>query len=136
MVNEIYRDRFGAILHDEAAGTLELDWTDESAAMSDDEFMGWLARYADASLSTRVPNLMIDVSRFRFRPGEQVAAWRDEHVIPRYNAAGVRKFAFLLPAGSPGTVATGNEPAPEPPGEFPTGYFDDRAAVDAWFAEG
>lgn len=135
MAREIYRDRFGAILHHEDAGTLELEWSEGNAEMTDEDFMAWLARYADASLSTRAPNLMIDVTRFRFRPGERVAAWRDEHVIPKYNAAGVRKFAFLLPAGSPGTVAAGNRPAPEPPGEFPTGYFDDRTAIEAWFAE-
>jgi hypothetical protein len=32
--------------------------------------------------------------------------------------------------GSPG--ATGS-PAPEPPGNFPTGYFDTPAKIEAWF---
>ena len=130
MATELHRDPFGAIHHDEVAGTLELEWTEESEGMTDEDFMGWLSRFADASLSTRAPNLLIDVRRFRAQPGPAVAPWRDEHVVPKYNEAGVRKFAFLLPAG-----AGGSDPAPEPPGAFPTGYFDDRAAVDAWFAE-
>jgi len=41
---------------------------------------------------------------------------------------GVR--AFLLPEGSPGAGAS---PTPEPPGKFPTGYFDQPAKIEAWF---
>src|SRR2546427_2835818 len=67
---------------------------------------------------------------FRHRPGPEVGPWRDEHVIPRYNRAGVSKFAFLLPQGSPGAGAS---PTPEPPGKFPTGYFDQPAKIEAWF---
>ncbi len=56
-------------------------------------------------------------------------------MVPRYNAAGVRKFAFLVPEGSPGTVGAGNAAAVEPPGDFPTGYFDSRQQIIAWFSE-
>jgi hypothetical protein len=38
-------------------------------------------------------------------------AWRDEHVIPRHNRAGVIRFAFVMPAGFPGpTAESGSEP--------------------------
>src|SRR5262249_57070212 len=70
MATELYRDRFGSIAHDPSNGTLVLDWTDETASMTDDEFMAWLARFGDAALSTRAPNLMIDVRRFRASPGD------------------------------------------------------------------
>lgn len=43
--------------------------------------------------------------------------------------AGIRKFAFLVPAGA-GT----SEPAAEGPATFPTGYFDSREDVYEWFA--
>ena len=135
MAEEIYRDRFGTMLHDEGAGVLELALDEGTAEMRDDDFMGWLSRYADAEVSIRAPNLLIDVTRFRYRPGADVAPWRDEHVIPKYNEAGVRKFAFLVPDGSPGTVGAGSAPTAEPPGRFPTGYFDSRDQIDAWFAE-
>jgi hypothetical protein len=58
--------------------------------------------------------MLVDVTRFRHSPGEQVGLWRDEHIIPRYNAAGGRKFAFLVPPRAPGTVENGSEPAREP----------------------
>jgi hypothetical protein len=134
MTREMHRDAFGVLRHNQDAGILELEWTEGSSGMTDDDFMAWLTRYVDAQESVRAPNLVIDVRRFAFSPGAHVGGWRDQAIIPRYNAAGVRKFAFLLPAGSQGTVAERNEPAPEPPGTFPTGYFDSRAAVDAWFA--
>ena len=134
MTREIHRDAFAVLRHDQDAGILELEWTEGSSAMTDDDFMAWLARYADAEESLRAPFLVIDVRRFAFSPCAHVGPWRDEAIVPRYNAAGVRKFAFLLPPGSPGTVAVGNEPALEPPGTFPTGYFDSAEAIRTWFA--
>jgi hypothetical protein len=55
--------------------------------------------------------------------------WRDEQIIPRYNAAGVKKFAFLMPAAMP---AIGADPAPEGPADFPTAYFAERTQAQAW----
>jgi hypothetical protein len=134
MAEELYGDRFGRLRHDETTGVLELEWLDGSGQMNDDDFMGWLTRYAEAEEAVRAPNLLIGVRRFGFRPGAHVAAWRDENIIPRYNAAGVTRFAFLLPAAASGTVGAGNAPALEPPGTFPVGYFDSREQLDAWFA--
>ena len=64
-------------------------------------------------------------------PGLMDGDWRDANIIPRYNAAGVKKFAFLMPAGMP---AIGAPPAPEGPGEFPTAYFGTRAEARAWLS--
>ena len=134
MAEEVYRDRYGAIRHDKDAGTLELEWFAETAQMDDDDFKDYLTRYAKAETSIRAPYLVIDVTRFAFRPAQEVGAWRDEHIIPLYNAAGVKKFAFLVPEGTLGTAGAGNVPAPEPPGTFPTGYFDSRGQMKTWFA--
>jgi hypothetical protein len=82
----------------------------------------------------RAPHMLVDLTRFGHSPGEGVPRWRDEHVIPRYNSAGVRKFAFLVPAGASGTVESGLEPEKEPPGTFPTGYFEERQHILEWFA--
>lgn len=55
--------------------------------------------------------------------------WRDENIIPRYDAAGVKKFAFIMPHGMP---AIWSAPAPEGPAKFPTGYFGSRAEALDW----
>jgi len=130
---ELYRDRFGAIIHSTEQGILELEWLEESADMTDDDFMGSMTRYAALTEEHRAPNMLVDVTRFRHSPGERVPRWRDEHIIPRYNAAGVRKFAFLVPRGASGTVERGHQPEKEPPGTFPTGYFEDRQDILEWF---
>jgi hypothetical protein len=122
------------VTYDDERGILELVWTDASVNLTDQQFMDALARFADHAEDIRARNILIDVTRFAFRPGPEVGPWRDANVIPKYNRANVRKFAFLVPQGSPGTVESGAEPAPEPPGVFPTAYFDSRSDVDAWFA--
>jgi hypothetical protein len=128
---ELYRDQFGVLLEDLDHRMLELKWLEGSASMTDDDFKAWLDRFSAEAETRRQPHLVINVREFRHRPGPEIAAWRDEHVIPRYNRAGVTKFAFLLPEGSPGAAGS---PALEPPGRFPTGYFDTPAKIEAWFS--
>jgi hypothetical protein len=57
--------------------------------------------------------------------------WRNEYIVPRYNAAGVRKFAFHMPDGMP---AIGQRPATEGPASFPTAYFARRQDALDWLA--
>ena len=133
MTKELYRDDFGTISHHSEQQILELEWLEGSASMTDDDFMRSMERYAAFSEEHRSANMLVDVTKFRHSPGEHVAPWRDEHIIPRYNAADVTKFAFLVPAGAPGTVEAGSQPEKEPPGSFPTGYFEDRQHILDWF---
>jgi hypothetical protein len=127
---ELYRDQFGVLLEDLDRRMLELKWLEGSASMSDEDFKAWLDRFSAEAETRRQPHLVINVRQFRHRPGPEIAPWRDQHVIPRYNRAGVTKFAFLLPEGSPGA---GGLPVPEPPGAFPTGYFDQPSKIETWF---
>jgi hypothetical protein len=103
--------------------------------MTDDDFMRSMERCAGYAQEHRTPFMLVNVRGFNHSPGEEVAEWRDQHIIPRYNAAGVRKFAFLLPEGAPGSVEGGTPPAPETPGDFPTGYFAGHQRVLDWFRE-
>jgi hypothetical protein len=135
MASELHRDEFGTILHEPQDKTLELRWLKASATMTDDDFMRSMERFADLAGEHRTPNMIVDVRDFLHTPGKDVGAWRDENIIPRYNSAGVRRFAFLLPEGTPGTVEGGTAPAPEPPGDFPTGYFASRERILDWFRQ-
>src|SRR5712692_1706403 len=64
-------------------------------------------------------------------PANMDGPWRDANIIPRYNAAGVAKFAFHMPEGMP---MIGKPPAPEGPGRFLTGYFGRRHDALDWLA--
>jgi hypothetical protein len=57
--------------------------------------------------------------------------WRDAHIIPRYGAAGVRKFAFLMPPAFP---QAGSETV-EGPAIFPTRWFVDRTEAFTWLRQ-
>ena len=130
METQLYHDRFGAISYDDARNMLELRWFAETKSMTDEDNMRWLERFAAAAERYHVPFVLIDAQEFKFHPGAQTGPWREEHIIPQYNRAGVKKFAFLLPAG---TVPK-TEPAPEGAAGFPTGYFDSREQIEHWFA--
>ena len=64
--------------------------------------------------------------------GEGTLAWRDEHIVPLYNQAGVEKFAFLTTPAMPGTVEKGAQPVPDGPATFPTGWFETKERMYAW----
>lgn len=109
-------------------GVLELRWLASTAKMSDGGFMATLCLFVWEAERTRPLALLIDALEFRHQFGAGVMEWRDAHIIPRYGAAGVRKFAFLMPAGFPNA---GKE-AVEGPAIFPTKWFVDRQQALDW----
>ena len=91
--------------------------------MSKEQFQKWLSIFADQVARAQRQRVLVDATSFRMNPAFMDGAWRDANIIPRYNAAGVTRFAFHMPAGMP---MIGKAPAPEGPGRFPTGYFGSR----------
>ena len=100
--------------------------------MDDDGFRQTLRLLADHGLKVRPRFMIVDSTRFHHTPGEGTLAWRDEHIVPLYNDAGVERFAFLVTDRMPGTVEKGAEPAPDGPAAFPTGWFETRDRMYAW----
>ena len=131
-VTVLHEDRWGAILDRVSAQHLELRWFDSTSEMSSDQFQEWLARFAEEVGASRRAGVLVDATRFRMPEENRDAAWREENVIARYNAAGVRRFAFLMPDGM---SALGAEPRQEGAAQFPTAYFDRREAALEWLAE-
>jgi hypothetical protein len=129
MSKELVRNEWGVILQDGAL--VELRWLLSTSGMSDGGFMATLCLFAWEAEKARPRGLLIDALEFRHAFGEGVMAWRDAHIIPRYGAAGVRRFAFLVPANFPGV---GKE-AHEGPAVFPTRWFADRAEALGWLRE-
>lgn len=101
--------------------------------MTGQKFNGWLSTFAGCVEQQKRPGALVDSVQFRMPFDRMDGAWRDENIIPRYNAAGVRRFAFLMPAGMP---AIGAEPTKEGPSGYPTAYFGSRADAVVWLGEG
>jgi uncharacterized protein YodC (DUF2158 family) len=116
-VTYVYEDRFGGVIDHADDGFVEIRWYDTTEAMSKEEFEDWLGGFAGAVERLRRAGVLIDGTSFLMDPGNNDMEWRDAHIVPRYNAAGVKKFAFHMPEGMP---AIGTLPSREGPADYPT----------------
>ena len=132
---EVARNQWGVILNHERWRTLELSWLPSTSEMDDDGFKETLELFAAEGERAEPAYMIIDATAFRHELGDGVAEWRDQQIIPRYNAAGVRKFAFLWPEGMPGTVESGGTPKPGASASFPTGWFTGRERAYQWLMD-
>jgi hypothetical protein len=131
MVEQIYEDRWGEVFDRPSADLVELRWFDTTAEMSADAFQVWLTKFAECVERCRRSRVLVDNTSFGMSPANMDGPWRDTNIIPRYNAVGVRRFAFHMPEGMP---MIGVPPANEAPGRFPTGYFGRRQDALDWLA--
>ena len=132
MASEIlHEDRWGEIIDRPEGGYTEIRWYDSTEEMTGDQFNEWLTVFAWHVAEKKRAGVLVDSVQFRMPIDRMDLGWRDENIVPRYNAAGVRKFAFLMPSGMP---FIGKEPAPEGPAQFPTAYFGSRAGAVEWLS--
>ncbi len=131
MIQQVYEDKFGEVFDRPSAGLIELRWFDTTAEMSAHEFQSWLTKFAECIEQGGRSGVLVDSTVFRMSPAKMDGPWRDANIIPRYNAAGVKRFAFHMPEGMP---MIGEPPAVEVPGRFPTGYFGRRQDALDWLA--
>ena len=124
-----YEDEWGEIIDRPSSDVIELRWFDTTATMSKGQFQQWLSTFADHVARAHRSRVLIDGTNFKVNPAFMDGGWRDATIIPRYNAAGVRSFAFHMPAEMP---MVGRPPAREDPGLFPTGYFSSREEALGW----
>ena len=134
MSSKLAGNVWGEILHHESDGILELRWL--PGKMTDGAFKATLALYVWEAEKVRPSFLLIDATQFRHQFGPNVMQWRDDCIIPRYGAAGAKKFAFHVPAGFPGTVEDGGKEVFEGPAVFPTAWFSQRDHALDWFRKG
>jgi hypothetical protein len=121
---------WGEIVHHADEGILELRWL--PSPMTDSAFKATLALFASEAEKLRPSFLLIDATDFRHSFGPGVMEWRNDAIIPRYGAAGVTKFAFLMPAGFPGAMESGGKEVIDGPAIFPTAWFLDRQNAFKW----
>ncbi len=132
---EVARNSWGVVLDHRQWRTLELRWLPATRDMTDEGFKETLELLASAGERLGPRFMLVDGTDFHHQSGEGVMEWRAEHIVPRYNSAGVTKFAFLAPAGSPGTVESGAAPAVEDGANFQTAWFSGREGAYQWLAE-
>lgn len=133
---EVARYRYGVVVSRDSY--LELKWFPTSSSMSDVDWMTGLMMLASEAEAAGCASILIDATEFQhtFQDRDGAMAWRDDNVIPRYNSAGVQRFAFIMPDGFPGpTAESGSEPKIDGrTADFPTQWFLNRANALTWLA--
>jgi hypothetical protein len=134
---EVARNQWGVILHHPDTHLLELKWFPSTRQMTDDDFKATLELYtSEGERLQPITSGLIDATEFFHTfADKETLAWRDEHIIPRYNAIGMTRFAFQLPPQAPGTVEAGGSPAVEGSATFPTAWFSTRERATRWLSE-
>ncbi len=129
----IHEDPLFTFELEKEAGILKFLWTDKTAKMTDEDFKRALSLFADNAAKLRTSALLVDVRSFYHQPGPEMGKWRSEALVPRYEAAGVKKFAYVV-----------GEDAPMPPNKpgatvrkeaFETRYFRAPMEAEIWLSE-
>lgn len=133
MASVAFTDQWGEVIDRPEQNTIEIRWFDSTATMRGPEFNAWLSRSAAEVERAGRSGVLVDGLAFAMPTDQMDGVWRDANIIPRYNDAGVARFAFLMPPGMP---AIGAPPATEGPATYPTAYFGTRRSAMAWLAGG
>ncbi len=130
---QLYEGRYLRILWDEKSRTIAIDWKEATSTMTSEEFKADLTLFATQVESKKAAGILVDVSKFRHKMEPEVQPWRVKNISPRYSAAGVKRFAFLFPAGTQIPLMM-NQSSPEE--KYLTRAFDDVQKAEAWLMAG
>jgi|SRR5579872_1896318 len=92
---QIAQQPFFILSYEPDSGILKLVWSEGTARMTDEDFKAALVFFAEKAEEFKAKELLVDVEKFRFNMPSQLGEWRAQSITPRYNKAGVRKFAFV-----------------------------------------
>jgi hypothetical protein len=135
MPTEVASTEYGVIIHYGEWNTLELKWLPATKDATEVRARDTMVLFAAETEKRRPRFLIVDTTEFLHRWADGMMAWRDKEIIPRYNAGGVTKFAFITGAGAPfPTVESGTDPVPDGPATIPTGRFASRDRAYQWLA--
>jgi len=131
---QLAANEWGTITYHPQWNTVELKWDRQTRSMNEDGFKETLQILADQGVEIRPDFMIVDSIEFFYQIGDGILAWRNDHIVPLYNEAGLKKFAFLVTEAMPGTVEKGAEPAPDGPAAFPTAWFETKERMYEWLS--
>jgi hypothetical protein len=131
MSSQVAQNQWCEILLHTDDGILELRWL--PVTMTDPAFKASLALLALEAERAHPSGILIDALNFRHSFGPGVSEWRNDCIVPRYGAAGVRKFAIHMPEGVPGVMEEGGaEKLDGPAATYPVAWFSKRQNALEW----
>jgi hypothetical protein len=124
---ELEQRAAGSFSYDADRGVVSLVWAD--TPLDEEAVKEMLVRFGEHAKAHPDSSLLVDARSFKFQWGPEMDAWRDEFVMPVYNEAKVRKFAFVFPEFVPESP-----PSRTPPANFETGAFHTIDDAQDWLA--
>ena len=73
---QLHEDKFLKISWEEKARVIGIDWKEATASMTDEDFKAALTLFAGHVEQKKARGILVDVSRFRHKPGPEVVPWR------------------------------------------------------------
>jgi len=107
-------------------------WTEQTARMTDGDFKRALSLYADYAAKHRTSGLLVDLRKFHHKPGPDIGKWRSQVLVPRYEAVGVKKFAYVI--GNEAPMPPTRHDAEAPKEAFVTKYFRAPDEAEKWLS--
>ena len=126
---ELEKGKYWSMTFDSESKVVQLIWTPQTGAMTDDDFKEGVDRFTAHAEQNNAKGLFVDVRDFGHRMSPELGQWRQDKIVPRYNAAGVLRFAYVLPPGAPAVEPKQNEGE-----DFVTGYFGSANTASEWLA--
>ncbi len=115
-------------------GVLDFGWLATTESIDMDAFKEALQVYSDKAVENGIRACRVDLRNFRGQPSAEIEPWRRREIIPKYNQAGVTRFAYLmLPDAELPPMSTGGDD--NAAGEqFDTRFFSSEQDCMAWLA--
>jgi hypothetical protein len=101
MPTEIASTEYGLIIRHDEWNTLELKWLASTKDATEAGARDTMSLFAAETEKLKPRFLLVDTTDFMHRWADDMMAWRDQEIIPQYNAGGVTKFAFITGEGVP-----------------------------------
>lgn len=76
---------------------IDFIWKADTADMDDYGFQYTILRYASFAMEYRIKKVLIDLTDFKFSPGEAAGKFHSDYVTKIYNLIGVTKKVFVAP---------------------------------------
>jgi len=127
---KVHQDPLFTFEFEEESAILRFLWTEKTANMTDEDFNRALLLYADFAEKIASRGLLVDVRKFKHRPGPDIGKWRDEKIVPRYVRAGVKKLADVV--GSIAPMSSGEDQTAPPKEPVATSYFGTMEEAEDW----
>ena len=128
---QLHQNAFGVISHVPELAVIKLVWNENSANMTDEDFKEAQEHLAEFVTVHKAAVVWIDVSKFGHTVRPEIVAWRKVNIIPKYIAAGVRKFVYVDDGASlspPSGEAREGE-------NFDRRHFNSEEGATAWIKE-